>query len=127
MPDTAAGPLLSPEFLHRLEQLELVSRKIFSGRMKGERLSRRKGQSVEFADYRNYAVGDDLRFLDWNLFARLEKLFIRLFLEEEDLHVYLLIDNSLSMDFGTPSKLHFAKQVAGALAFVGLVNLDRVV
>src|SRR5947209_2068446 len=120
------APLLSPEFLHRLEQLELVSRKIFSGRMKGERLSRRKGQSVEFADYRNYTIGDDLRFLDWNLFARLEKLFIRLFLEEEDLHVYLLIDNSLSMDFGTPSKLHFAKQVAGALGFVGLVNLDRV-
>jgi uncharacterized protein (DUF58 family) len=119
--------LLSPDFLHRLEQLELVSRKIFSGKMKGERLSKRKGQSVEFADYRNYAVGDDLRFLDWNLFARLERLFIRLFLEEEDLHVYLLIDNSLSMDFGTPSKLHFAKQVAAALGFVGLVNLDRVV
>jgi uncharacterized protein (DUF58 family) len=125
MPDTQ--PLLSPDFLHRLEQLELVSRKIFSGKMKGDRLSKRKGQSVEFADYRNYAVGDDLRFLDWNLFARLDKLFLRLFLEEEDLHVYLLIDNSLSMDFGTPSKLHFAKQVAAALGFVGLVNLDRVV
>src|SRR3954453_6789830 len=126
MADTPT-PLLDPQFLVRLEQLELVSRKNFSGRMKGERLSKRKGQSVEFADYRNYTIGDDLRFLDWNLFARLEKLFIRLFLEEEDLHVYLLIDNSLSMDFGTPSKLHFAKQVAGALGFVGLVNLDRVV
>jgi len=127
MPEANAAALLSPQFLHRLEQLELVSRKIFQGRMKGDRLSKRKGQSVEFADYRNYSVGDDLRFLDWNLFARLEKLFIRLFLEEEDLHVYLLIDNSLSMDFGTPSKLHFAKQVAAALGFVGLVNLDRVV
>src|SRR5712672_299264 len=127
MPDTATGPLLAPEFLHRLEQLELVSRKIFMGRMKGERLSKRKGQSVEFADYRPYTVGDDLRFLDWNLFARLDRLFLRLFLEEEDLHVYLLIDNSLSMDFGTPSKLHFAKQVAAALGFVGLTNLDRVV
>src|SRR3954468_21953141 len=127
MPDPSNAPLLEPKFLHRLEQLELVSRKIFRGRMKGDRLSKRKGQSVEFADYRNYAIGDDLRFLDWNLFARLEKLFIRLFLEEEDLHVYLLIDNSLSMDFGTPSKLHFAKQVAGALGFVGLVNQDRVV
>jgi uncharacterized protein (DUF58 family) len=95
--------------------------------MKGERLSKRKGQSVEFADYRNYVVGDDLRFLDWNLFARLDKLFLRLFLEEEDLHVYLLLDNSLSMDFGTPSKLHYAKQVAAALGFVGLANLDRVV
>jgi len=119
-------PLLSPDFLHRLEQLELVSRKIFSGRMKGERLSKRKGQSVEFADYRNYTVGDDLRFLDWNLYARLDKLFLRLFLEEEDLHVHLLIDNSLSMDFGTPSKLRFAKQMAAALGFIGLVNLDRV-
>jgi uncharacterized protein (DUF58 family) len=122
-----AVPLLDPRFLARLEQLELVSRKIFVGRMKGERLSKRKGQSVEFADYKNYVVGDDLRFLDWNLFARLDKLFIRLFLEEEDLHVYLLIDNSLSMDFGSPSKLRFAKQVVAALGFVGLVNQDRVV
>ena len=126
MPDTQAAPLLDPDFLARLEQLELVSRKIFLGRMKGERRSKRKGQSVEFADYRNYVVGDDLRFLDWNLYARLDRLFIRLFMEEEDLHVYLLIDNSLSMDFGTPSKLHVAKQVAAALGFIGLVNMDRV-
>ena len=81
MPD--AAPLLDPKFLARLEQLEIVSRKIFQGRMKGERLSRKKGQSVEFADYRNYVVGDDLRFLDWNLFGRLDKLFIRLFLEDK--------------------------------------------
>jgi uncharacterized protein (DUF58 family) len=127
MPDTQAQPLLDPKFLARLEQLELVSRKIFLGRMKGERRSKRKGQSVEFADYRNYVVGDDLRFLDWNLFARLERLFIRLFFEEEDLHFYILLDNSLSMDFGTPTKLHFAKQVAAALGFIGLVNMDRVV
>ncbi len=126
MPDAPAQPLLDPQFLARLEQLELVSRKIFQGRMKGERRSKRKGQSVEFADYRNYVIGDDLRHLDWNLFARLDRLFIRLFMEEEDLHVYLLIDNSLSMSFGTPTKLHYAKQVAAALAFVGLVNLDRV-
>jgi uncharacterized protein (DUF58 family) len=125
MPDTAQ--LLDPQFLSRLEQLELVSRKIFVGKMKGERLSKRKGQSVEFADYKNYVVGDDLRFLDWNLFARLDKLFIRLFLEEEDLHVYFLLDNSLSMDFGTPTKLRYAKQLAAALGFVGLVNSDRVV
>src|SRR6266852_4558533 len=126
MPDTQQS-LLDPKFLARLEQLELVSRKIFQGRMKGERLSKKKGQSVEFADYRNYVVGDDLRHLDWNLFARLDRLFIRLFMEEEDLHLYVLIDNSLSMDFGTPTKLHYAKQVAAALGFVGLVNLDRVV
>src|SRR5271157_1306756 len=127
MPDTQSQPLLDPQFLARLEQLELVSRKIFMGRMKGERRSKRKGQSVEFADYRNYVVGDDLRFLDWNLFARLDRLFIRLFMEEEDLHVYILIDNSLSMDFGSPTKLLYAKQVAAALAFIGLVNMDRVV
>src|SRR6266404_5461667 len=127
MPELQAKPLLDPDFLARLEQLELVSKKIFAGRMKGERRSKRKGQSVEFADYRNYVVGDDLRFLDWNLFARLERLFIRLFFEEEDLHFYILLDNSLSMDFGAPTKLHFAKQVAAALGFVGLVNLDRVV
>jgi uncharacterized protein (DUF58 family) len=127
MPGTQTTPLLDAEFLTRLEQLELVSRKIFLGRMKGERRSKRKGQSVEFADYRNYVVGDDLRFLDWNLFARLDKLFIRLFMEEEDLHFHVLLDNSLSMDFGNPTKLRFAKQVAAALGFIGLVNMDRVV
>jgi uncharacterized protein (DUF58 family) len=127
MPDTQAQPLLDPQFLHRLEQLELVSRKIFQGRMKGERRSKKKGQSVEFADFRNYVIGDDLRFLDWNLYARLDRLFIRLFFEEEDLHFYVLIDNSLSMDFGNPTKLHYARQVAAALGFIGLVNLDRVV
>lgn len=127
MPETPTQPLLEPHFLNRLEQLELVSRKIFLGRLKGERRSKRKGQSVEFADYRNYVVGDDLRFLDWNLFARLDRLFIRLFLEEEDLHIYVLLDNSLSMDFGSPTKMHYAKQVAAALGFVGLVNMDRVV
>src|SRR3954462_14159695 len=127
MPEVQEKPLLDPKFLAQLEQLELVSRKIFLGRMKGERRSKRKGQSVEFADYKNYVVGDDLRFLDWNLYARLDRLFIRLFLEEEDLHVYLLIDNSLSMDFGSPTKLRFAKQVIAALGFVGLVNQDRVI
>src|SRR4051795_3867223 len=124
MPETST--LLEPQFLHRLEQLELVSRKIFLGVMKGERRSKRKGQSVEFADYRNYVKGDDLRFLDWNLYARLDRLFIRLFMEEEDLHLYLLVDNSLSMDFGTPTKLLYARQVAAALGFIALINLDRV-
>jgi uncharacterized protein (DUF58 family) len=127
MPETSAKPLLDSLFLAKLEQLELVSRKIFLGVMKGERRSKKKGQSVEFADYRNYVKGDDLRFLDWNLYGRLDKLFIRLFMEEEDLHFYLLIDNSLSMDFGTPTKLHYARQIAAALAFIGLVNMDRVV
>ncbi len=128
MPDTAIqAPLLEPQFLHKLEQLELVSRKIFLGLMKGERKSKKKGQSVEFADYKNYVKGDDLRHLDWNLYARLDRLFIRLFQEEEDLHFYVLIDNSLSMDFGSPTKLHYARQIAAALGFIGLCNMDRVV
>lgn len=128
MPDAVAvpEPLLAPEFLRRLETLELVSKKIRAGRMKGDRLSKRKGRGSEFADFRPYSIGDDLRFLDWNLYGRLEKLFLRLFLEEEDLHVHLLVDTSESMTFGRPSKLRYAKQLAAALGFVGLVNLDRV-
>jgi uncharacterized protein (DUF58 family) len=94
--------------------------------MKGERKSKRRGSSVEFADHRNYTVGDDLRHIDWNVYGRLDKLFLKLFLEEEDLHFYTLLDTSLSMDFGDPTKLHYGKQVAAALAFVGLVNHDRV-
>jgi uncharacterized protein (DUF58 family) len=123
---TTREPFLSAEFLRKLEQLELVSRKSRAGRMKGDRLSKRKGRGSEFADFRQYVSGDDLRFLDWGLFARLERLFLRLFLEEEDLHVHLLIDLSASMEYGFPSKLLYAKQVAAALGFIGLVNLDRV-
>jgi len=123
---STASTLLSPELLARLEKMELISRKIFRGRMKGERRSRRKGQSVEFADFRNYVAGDDLRFVDWNTYARLERLFLKLFLEEEDLHFYALVDASRSMDFGQPTKLHYAKTLAAALGFVGLVRGDRV-
>src|SRR6184192_4723710 len=126
MPDDAPPPLLTPDFLHRLEQLELVSRKIFASKLKGERRSKRKGQSVEFADYRNYVVGDDLRFIDWNIYARLERLFLKLFLEEEDLSLYILVDVSKSCDFGTPNKAFYIKQVAAALGYVGLVNYNRV-
>ncbi len=123
---TVATPLLSPELLAQLERLELVSRKVFRGRMKGERRSKRKGQSVEFADFRNYVHGDDLRFIDWNTYARLDRLFLKMFFEEEDLHFYTLIDASNSMDFGEPTKLHYAKQLAAALGFIGLVRADRV-
>lgn len=118
--------LLTPELLAQLERLELVTRKIFRGRFKGERRSRRKGQSVEFADFRNYVAGDDLRFLDWNTYARLDKLFLKLFLEEEDLHFYALVDASASMNFGDPSKFHYARQLAAALGFIGLCRADRV-
>jgi uncharacterized protein (DUF58 family) len=118
--------LLSPDLLARLERLEFVTRKIFRGRLQGERRSARKGQSVEFDDFRNYVAGDDLRLLDWNLYARLEKLIVKLFLEEEELHLYALVDASPSMGFGEPSKLQCAKQIAAALGFIGLVRSDRV-
>lgn len=118
--------MLPPELLARLERLELVSRKVFRGRLKGERKSRRKGQSVEFADFRSYVPGDDLRFVDWNLYARLDRLFLKLFLEEEDLHVFFLVDASPSMDFGEPTKFYFAEQIAAALGFVGMCRGDRV-
>lgn len=126
MSSSPPQPLLEPQLLAQLERLELVSRKIFRGRMKGERRSKRRGQSVEFADFRNYVPGDDTRFIDWNLYARLDRLFLKLFLEEEDLHFYALIDTSMSMDFGEPTKLHFAKQLAASLGFIGLCRADRV-
>src|SRR6476619_60736 len=118
--------LLPPDVMAQLERMELVSRKIFRGRMKGERRSKRKGQSVEFADFRQYVPGDDLRFIDWNVFARLERLYLKLFLEEEDLHFYALIDTSTSMEFGDPTKLQYARQLAEALGFIGLCRADRV-
>lgn len=125
-PSESSPALLSPSLLAQLERMELVSRKIFRGRMKGERRSRRKGQSVEFADFRNYVAGDDLRFIDWNTYARLDKLFLKLYLEEEDLHFYSLIDVSPSMNFGSPTKLEYAKQLAAALSYIGLCRADRV-
>ncbi len=123
---TDTAPLLSPAFLAQLERLELVSRKIFRGRLKGERRSTRKGQSVEFADFRSYVPGDDLRFIDWNTYARLDRLFLKMFFEEEDLHFYALIDDSASMGFGSPTKLRYAAQLAAALGFIGLIRSDRV-
>lgn len=125
-PARDSGELLSAEFMSKLDQLELLSRKIFIGRMKGERRSKRKGESVEFADYRNYVVGDDLRFLDWNIYARLERLLIKLFMEEEDLNVTVLFDVSKSMDWGDPHKGLYVKRVAAAIGYIGLVNYDRV-
>ena len=126
--DAGAGTdlIFDEAFLRRLEQLELASRRLTAGRMKGERRSVRRGQSVEFADYRNYSAGDDLRQLDWNVYARLERLFIKLFVEEEDVTVHVLVDASRSMDFGEPNKLTFARRAAGALAYLGLAHLDRV-
>src|SRR6201989_2857495 len=88
--------LLDPQFMARLDQLDVMSRKVLAGKMKGERRSKRRGQSVEVANYRNYVVGADLRFIDWNLYARLDRLFLKLFLEEEDLALYVVLDVSKS-------------------------------
>ena len=126
MTATARTQLFDETFLRRLEQLELASRRLTAGRMKGERRSVRRGQSVEFADYRTYASGDDLRQLDWNAYARLEKLFLKLFVEEEDVTVHVLVDASRSMDHGEPNKLDAARRAAGALGYLGLASMDRV-
>jgi len=128
MTQTVAKPssLLDPAFMARLDQLDVLSRKLLMGKMKGERRSKRRGQSVEFADYRNYTIGDDLRFIDWNIYGRLDKLFLKLFLEEEDLALYILLDISKSSDFGEPNKTLYMKKVAASLAYIGLVNYNRV-
>jgi uncharacterized protein (DUF58 family) len=126
MTSSMSNSLLTPEMMAKLERLELVSRKIFRGGLKGERRSKRKGESVEFADYRNYVSGDDLRFIDWNLYARLDRLYLKLFQEEEDLHFYCLIDASPSMAAGQPSKIESARRLAAALGFIGLCRADRV-
>ena len=122
----ARAAFFDEAFLRRVEQLELASRRLTAGRMKGERRSVRRGQSVEFADYRTYAHGDDLRQLDWNAYARLEKLFLKLFVEEEDVTVHILVDASRSMDYGEPNKLDAARRAAAALGYLGLASMDRV-
>jgi len=119
--DLLSGPLVA-----RLTQLDVASRKVFVGRMKGERRSKRRGESIEFADHRQYVVGDDLRRIDWNIFGRLDRLFMKLFLEEEDLSLHVVVDCSESMGCGEPEKFAFVQRAAAAVAYVGLANLHRV-
>lgn len=125
----APAPLFDSEFLARLEHLHLIARRVFRGRQRAERRSHQLGSSLEFADYRNYVRGDDLRSVDWNIYGRLDRLFLKLFEEEEDLHIYILVDASASMrwDSGAAATkdLH-ARKIAAALAYIGLANLDRV-
>ena len=118
--------LFDERFLKTLEHLHMVARKVFSGNLRAERRTRKVGSGIEFADHRTYARGDDFRYIDWNLYGRLDRLLLRLFEEEEDLHIYILVDVSDSMSIGTPPKLHYAMQVGAALSYVGLANLDRV-
>jgi uncharacterized protein (DUF58 family) len=126
VPVDARHAFFPPEFLAQLERLSLLSRRAFRGSVKGERRSPRRGHSVEFADYRAYGHGDDLRYVDWNIYGRLDRLHVKLFVDEEDLCLHLLVDASASMDFGTPTKLAYAVRVAAALGFVGLVSHERV-
>lgn len=118
--------LIDGRLMARLDRLDVVSRKIFAGKIQGERRSKKRGVSVEFADYRHYTHGDDLRFVDWNIYARLDKLFLKMFLEEEDLSLMIVIDASASMDFGEPNKFDFARRLAMALGYIGIVNHNRV-
>ncbi len=119
--------LFDEKFLKTLEHLHMVSRKVFAGNLRAERRTRKVGSGIEFADHRTYSRGDDFRYIDWNLYGRLDKLLLRLFEEEEDLSIYILVDVSDSMSIGSPlPKLHYAMQVGAALTYVGLANLDRV-
>src|SRR6186713_941291 len=126
LPSDVDPTVFDEAFLRQLERLLLLMRSPVRGGLKGGRRSVKRGQSVEFADYRDYALGDDLRSLDWNVYARLERLFIKLFVEEEDVTVHVLLDASGSMDGGTPDKLVFAKRAAAAMAYIGLASYDRV-
>lgn len=129
-----AERLFDEATLRKLERLALIARKVRVGAIKGERRSARRGTSLEFADYRNYVRGDDLRRVDWNLYARLERPFLKLFEEEEDLSVHMMVDASESMDWPQNGegegqahhKFGYALRLAGALAYIGLANGDSV-
>lgn len=126
MPAEPKTGLFDPDFLRKLEQLAIASKRVKLGVSKGERKSKRKGVSVEFADYRDYVQGDDLRHVDWNIFGRLDSLYLKLFQEQEDLTLHLLIDASESMAYGSPKKMEFACKLAAALGYVALASYDRV-
>jgi uncharacterized protein (DUF58 family) len=125
-PATTPAELFDEDFLKKLEYLHIVSKKLFSGTNRADRRTRKVGAGIEFADHRDYAPGDDFRYLDWNIYGRMDRLLLRLFEEEEDLHIYFLLDVSDSMLMGDPVKLHHAMQICAGLCYVGLANLDRV-
>jgi uncharacterized protein (DUF58 family) len=127
LPNDLDPTVFDEGFLRQLERLGLLMKQPVRGGLKGGRRSVKRGQSVEFADYRDYTLGDDLRQLDWNVYARLEKLFVKLFIEEEDVTISYLLDASPSMAFGRPEKLLFARRAAAALGYIGLGSEDRVV
>ncbi len=124
--DARPETFFDTEFLKKLERLRLIAKRLSWAGAKGEHPASRKGFSLEFADYRRYQKGDDLRYVDWNVYRRLERLLLKVFTAEEEMNVYLLVDTSRSMGEGSPPKIHYAKRVAAALGYVGLKNLDRV-
>ena len=119
-------PLFDANFLKQLEYLSLISRRVFRGSLLAQRRTKQLGGGIEFADHREYTAGDDFRYLDWNVYARHGDLLLKRFQEEEDLHVYLLLDCSRSMAFGKPPKFDLARQVTAALAYIALADLDRI-
>ncbi len=123
---SSEGTLFDEQFQRKLDYLAIVSRRVFAGRLRAERRTKKSGSGVEFADHREYQPGDDFRYLDWNAYQRFDRLLVRLFEEEEDLAIYFILDTSASMGFDQGRKLRYAKQVCAALAYVGLANLDRV-
>ena len=122
----SAPTFLQPDFLKKLERLRLIAKRLSWSGAKGEHPSPRKGFSLEFSDYRKYHQGDDFRYVDWNIYRRLERLFLKLFTAEEEMNVYLFLDTSRSMAEGSPPKIEYAKSVAAALGYIGVKNLDRV-
>lgn len=132
LPQTPSNTIFDESFLRRLESLTLIARQARPGQWQGERRSPKRGQSVEFADYRNYVPGDDFRLVDWNAYARLERFFIKLFVEEQDLTMHILLDTSRSMDWppdsaGQPEhKFTYAQRAAAALGYIALAGLDKV-
>lgn len=122
----APEPLLSHDFLRRLERLRLASNEPARGHLKGLHRANRRGPGLEFADYRAYSEGDELKSVDWRAYQRHERLYVKLFVEEADLPIYIFLDTSASMAVGSPSKFHYGRKVAAALAHIGFVNMDRV-
>ena len=118
--------LFPADFLTRLEYLSITSKRVFRGQLLAQRRTMQMGSGIEFSDHREYNSGDDLRYLDWNIYARHGDLLLKRFQEEQDLHVYLMLDCSRSMSFGTPAKFDLARHLVAALAYIALADLDRV-
>jgi len=118
--------IFDQDFLQKLEYLSMISRRIYRGEARGSHSSYKKGVSPDFADYRSYQPGDDFRSIDWNIFGRLDRLLVKLYAEEEDLSVHVLLDASLSMAYGDPRKIDYTRRVAAALGYIAICSLDRV-